>query len=176
MWSQFWEMLPRTRPLIIINLILCYTEFVHVCASLLSQWASVFPCATLCMGWAASVHSSSHLRVITLSTLIEFSYWAIMLEKTFISCIPPRATFQREVFIYSATSFPLYSVSSFAGKLSIIPTSLRSRATRSVASPAMCWRCKISARPTACTYADTCTKKKKRRLVHFGKGNVNSQT
>lgn len=49
--------------------------------------------------------------------------------------------------IYSRIpSFNLCSVSSFAGKLLIIPTSLRSRPTLSVALPTTCWQCKISAR------------------------------
>lgn len=157
MWSQFWEMLRMlTTPFPFIHVTVCYwytkcsiSRVCTFCVCVSSICLSIYNLPPVCMKSAATL-SSSHLCVITVSTLIQFSFGDIILEKTLINFIPPCATFQWGVFIHNTTSFPLCLVSSFAGKLLIIPTSLRYQPTHSTASPATCWQCKISVGGTTC--------------------------
>lgn len=81
--------------------------------------------------------------------LLTYNTW----EYAHINYIPPRATFQWKLLIYNTTLSPpsFFWCLPFAGKLLIIPTSPRSRPTRSVALPAKCWQCKISASATTRT-------------------------
>lgn len=118
----------------------------------------VFPCWWVCQSVCLSTdnplpemcHNITSC-VITLSAAIWFSYWHIILENTHTSItslplryFPVKAINLQRHSIPPSFSFFFWCLP-FAGKLLIIPTSLRSRPTRSVALPAKCWQCKISA-------------------------------